>query len=260
MGTDLARYGGGAGDLIVADQSDLALHSSRAVPGHTHELQRQARSVTDAEYLEAFEQTVGDAFEEAGFRDPGLVGKTVAAARHVSDQAGNWRLKLELPAVAAEFGKHLVEGGVRDVRHLSAAMAVGFQFLRAIENAHDEERDESDREKGIALLREKWGSHYRRHVATARNFINSQMPPSLADAIWTARDVDGRLLANSADVISFIARLALGTTSNASGSSRQMLEQERREIEHTMKNERRKYDGNAQMRMRYLEILELLGP
>lgn len=254
-GTNLVPHSGG-GAVVVTDggATDLVLHSQREASRQDLDLTPQP--FTDAQHFELYGETLGEMLSQAGISDQAIVAKAVAAAETLSKNAGD----KDFGKLAVEFGQLLVKAGVNDVRTISAALATGFVYLSGLDEVRQSARDDVDFVKQRKILKDRWGTDFTRKSKAALDYLNDKVPPSLFDAIASgARDMMGMKVGFSAQVMEWLGDLALGPAAGGPGPGREALERELAEIQNTMRTDRRRYDRDATMRGRYLELFDLLG-
>jgi hypothetical protein len=265
MSRDIVPRSGG-GELALHDGAAAPVVPSTSGLPQSRAADLTPQPVTDAQHLEIYGETLGEVLSQAGIRDPAIVGKAVAAAETLSKNAGD----KDFGKLAVEFGQLLVKAGVTDVRTISAALAAGFAYLSGMDEVSQNARDDVDFVKQRKILKDLWGANFERNQAAVLSYLNDKIPPSLFDAIaGGARDMNGMRIGFSAQVMEWLRELALGPAAGGHqlklwnvrgvGPGRDALERERAEIENVMRTDRRRYDRNASMRMRYQQILEVLG-
>lgn len=107
------------------------------------------------------------------------------------------------------------------------------------------QRDDSDRDAGLAELRSIWGSATEQNIATIRRYVANNLPPHLSDALMApARRSDGRALVNDPAFLTQILGMARRGAQLATGDLA--------EIRRLMGTQAYRSDPSAQIRAQYL--------
>jgi hypothetical protein len=272
MANEITPYSGG-GSVIVPDAVPAVDGGHMAMPSRSDLARARAAAavgdhglagLTDAQHFASFESKLRSAFAERGVRDSNLVSQI---ARETEDLYSSVGAKyegdnpFELLGVLAQ---RLVQVGISNPHAVGAAVEVAANYLFSMvpswdpsESGNDEERDDRDFQQARATLKSQWGTNYRGTVRTIRDHVNTKLPPSLADAIWDGRDADGRRLANSVDVLMFLANQAQGGAGGGRGASFAETDREIAKIEKFMRTNRADYNKDAALQQRYLELIRL---
>jgi hypothetical protein len=258
MTGEVVPHSGGGGDLVVVAGDQPIVPSTTGAP--TGDLGAQDLApITDAEHFEDFGQVVRATFSSVGITDTALSQKVVqvAEAFHAAMPAKG----MTEAKAAADFAQRLVRAGVNDARSIGVAVTAGLRCVDELRALDQGRQDLADFRQAREALQKAWGAGYAANVSAVRAFIKAKLPPPLADALIgegsRGRDAEGRLLANSPQVLEWL--LGLATGSSAPGGGREALEAERRKIEETRRTKPRDYWRDPAMRQRYLELLDLLG-
>lgn len=199
-----------------------------------------------------------------------MSGPSAVAAR----KAGNphnapTSLPTDEAGLITRFGKILAAKGISDARVMPAVKAAYADLVEQMEDAEAAQ----DVQYGAAtkkVLQAEWGTNYRTNIVTVRDYVNTQLPPSLADAIWEGRDIDGHIVGDNAGVLRWLLNLARGGAGAHRADEERFrarnlsnppsdVESEIAEIEAVMLKDRRRYNRDEQMQARLRQLYSLRG-
>lgn len=108
-------------------------------------------------------------------------------------------------------------------------------------------------------LREEWGAAYRSEINSVKNFLDSNVPAEVKDAILSGRGPDGNLLGNNPHVLKWLAEIArkenpFGTI--MPNGSEQAATNRIAEIEQIMATDIDQYFRNPSMEAEYRRLIE----
>lgn len=149
------------------------------------------------------------------------------------------------------FWNDVGRAGVTDRRLKPIVQAAFDKAAKQIE-AEEIALDERDCASTQASLRGEWGASYADAVTQIKKFVNTDLPGALADAIWDGRAADGKLIGNNPAVMRWLLTLARGEGKPTGDINRELAE-----IEKTMRTNRTRYNRDAQMQARYLELISM---
>lgn len=179
--------------------------------------------------------------------------------------------KYELPKVEGfeftEADKPMVDGFLKEMhaagappKTVEAALGV---YAKMVQEA-TAERANADRaflQENEDKLRQKLGDEYRPQMNVLKRLFedaNGPLPPSVGEALLTARDGDGNRLINNADVAGFLIEMGLGfygDTALISGDSKVTLQTRMDEIKNIMKTDFPRYE-REKLGQEYAKLLE----
>jgi hypothetical protein len=270
----------GAGGLALVPEATGVGEEHRSLPSRSDLARRRGTSAPEADAADLLDLTDGQHFRRLGSHlRQALIGRGIYDEQVAGLVAGIARGLYESQAERAAnpfalFGAYterLLQAEFEDPRVVGIAVQVAADYLWSLldeqmqSGSADEEDDEQDCLQGRETLSRRWGAGYRATLASIRTYVNTVLPTSLADAIWDGRDADGRRLANSADVLLWLATLAGGGavgargggTRVARGAAPDSVEGEIADIEEMMRSNRRAYNRDEAIQARYRELIAI---
>jgi hypothetical protein len=121
------------------------------------------------------------------------------------------------------------------------------------------EIDEEDRTHTLDALNVEWGGQFRRNINLVKNML-TRFPAEVRELLENSRLSDGTAMFNNPEVLRGFAALALelnptGTVVAGDGDNMKAIDDEIKEIEQTMRTNRRAYNADEGMQKRYRELI-----
>lgn len=189
------------------------------------------------------------------------------AENGVPAKVEDYDLKFENGLVIGEADKPLIDGFLKNAldknmptTHAKAAVEFYYKAQEEAQAAR-EKTDGEFRKASEDALRAEWGAEFRTNVNRIGALLDATGPAGLKDQLMTARLADGSVLGNNPAALRWLADVArqlnpvATVVPNAGANVATAIDDEIKQIETTMRKDRKAYNLDTKMQARYMELL-----